>query len=132
MGTVLPFDRMSPSAPKRSQPKVPPRRRGPRPAEDKVVSELGDRILQAVANVGSTQTAIERALVEEGLTSKGYLSKIIYGERGNRSISLALISKMARLCEVEFAWLATGEGPMTKLHPTPTPPSHTVVRKKEG
>lgn len=92
---------------------------------DRSPTDFGQRLLDAAGHAGMTQTSLERRLVEAGLLSQGYVSRLVYGERGATSISIPLVEYIADLCGVDFHWLATGRG---KMLPARTPPEPTRKR----
>jgi len=59
---------------------------------------------------GRSPTSAER---DAGL-GKGYLSRMIYGDRGNVSFNAEHMRSLARLLHVNFEWLVIGEGPMRR------------------
>jgi transcriptional regulator with XRE-family HTH domain len=107
----------------------PPKRRLPRPATDKKLTPLGERLEAAWTHARTSQNSIESRL---GI--RGYLSRVKYGERGGTSISPDLLEAIADICGVDYHWLATGRGSMLPprtpyVHgpepKTPAPPSAT-------
>lgn len=121
----LPFDSMT-------------ARSAQRPAVDKPESELWGRLKQALEHARITQTQLETRLVAAGITSKGYLSRMRYGERGSKKgPAPELIEGIADICGVDFHWLFTGRGDMLPARtppilkttkPTKVPPSRIVSR----
>jgi hypothetical protein len=102
-------------------------RRVPRPSTDKTPSPLGIRIEAAWLHAHMTQSALEARLVKAGLCSKGYLSKLRYGERGKSSVNADLVKGIAHATGVDFTWLYTGDGSMLPPR-TPPLPTLTLVR----
>lgn len=109
-------------------------RKVPRPATDKTISVLGERLKRAWEHAGLTQSSLETRLVERGVMRRGYMSRLKYGERENTSVKI--LDAAAEICGVDFEWLATGRGSMlprrqpkpVMLDRTPSPPS--AVRPK--
>jgi hypothetical protein len=97
-------------------------RRVPRPAEDKPLSPLGERLKKAWEHADMTQSTLERRLVERGLLSRGDLSKIKYGDRARHSIDPMIVLAIAHVCGVDFTWLLTAHGAMLPPRSPPLPP----------
>lgn len=88
-------------------------------------SEFGIRLLEALKHAQMTQSSLEAKLVKAGLCSRGYLSRLIYGDRGSSSINRELVTGLAHATGVDFTWLYTGNGDMLppRTPPLPKPPS---------
>ena len=76
----------------------------------KEATEMGRRILLACEEENRSQTSAER---DAGIP-KGYLSRMIYGDRGTSSVNTEYARSLARLLHVNFEWLVTGDGPMRR------------------
>lgn len=65
-----------------------------------------------------TQTRLERTLIEAGHRgarakfSQGYMSRLVYGERGTSTIDPLKLQAISDTLGVSFEWLATGREPM--------------------
>lgn len=114
-----------------SSSKLPPGRRVPRPAEDKVPTAFGRRLEKAIEHAGTTQTSLERSL---GM-NRGRLSRLRYVEVDRMSVPD--VKALSDACGVDYAWLSTGVDKMLpkrdspvrmRIDETPAPPSD--VREK--
>jgi transcriptional regulator with XRE-family HTH domain len=74
-------------------------------------NEFGQRVIAAMKEEGHwTQNSLERAA---GL-GKGYLSRLIYGDRGGTSFNPQHMRALAKTLHVNFEWLVVGDGPMRR------------------
>jgi transcriptional regulator with XRE-family HTH domain len=93
----------------------------------KPMTDLGKRIVDAIAERGTTQTALEREVFGE--TSRGGLSRIVSGSRGaKRSINPATLDRIAQALGVRFEWLAFGRLPMRDPAGGVLPPKQEAMR----
>lgn len=76
------------------------------------ISTLADRVKQALDAEGMAQNALEA----EAKLPKGYVSRILKGER--KRVGSQLTSRMAKVLKVNHDWLTTGEGPRARTEPT--------------
>lgn len=96
------------------------KRTGPRPAVDKVATDFGNRLREAIRHARQTESAFERLLHGHRLCSKGDVSKWVYGDRPIPAVPILIA--MADMLGVDFAWLATGRSAMLPNR-TPAPPN---------
>ena len=89
----------------------------------KELSEFGKRFHLACEQEGRSPTSAER---DAGL-NRGYLTPIIYGERGQSAINPAYMTALARLLHVNFEWLVTGNGPMRREGRETTPAEQAIT-----
>lgn len=102
-------------------------RSSPRPSVDKAESELWGRIREAFLHAKITQSQLEARLIAAGIASKGYLSRMRYGERGaKKGPAPEIIEGIADTCGVDFHWLFTGRGEMLPARTPPTLKKHTA------
>src|SRR3954465_11578782 len=83
-----------------------------------VTSSIAERLKRAMEQAGLTQTALEA----QARLSKGYLSRVLSGER--KSIGGEKLAKIAAACGVRAEWLVTGEGERAaaaSTRPAPAP-----------
>ncbi len=70
-----------------------------------------------------SQNDLER---KSGL-GKGYLSRLIYGDRGGTSFNAAHMQALARELHVTFEWLVVGTGPMRREGRETTPAEQAIT-----
>jgi transcriptional regulator with XRE-family HTH domain len=73
-------------------------------------TDFGKRVLRALEEEGRSQNSAER---EAGL-GKGYLSRMIFGDRGGTSVHPQHMRELAKVLHVNFEWLVVGDGPMRR------------------
>jgi len=77
---------------------------------------LSDRVAYLLEQRQMTKLRLE----EEAKLARGYVTRIIKGER--LKLSPELLRRMADVLQVGYEWLATGRGDMYDVSPPPPPP----------
>jgi transcriptional regulator with XRE-family HTH domain len=90
------------------------------------MTELGKRITEAIARAGTTQTAVERQVF--GDQSRGYLGRIIRGERGANAINPDTLDRIAQALGVRFEWLVFGRMPVRDSAAGTVSPKEEAIR----
>lgn len=67
-------------------------------------------MLKALEEEQRSQNSAER----DAKLGKGYLSRLIYGDRGGTSINPEHMLSLAKVLHVNFEWLVVGTGPMRR------------------
>ncbi len=87
-------------------------------------NEFGKRVLFAIQLEGHvTQNGVER----KAHLGKGYLSRLIYGSRGETSVNPQHMQRLAESLHVNFEWLVVGTGPMRKEGRETTPAEEAIT-----
>lgn len=90
-----------------------PRGEGPDAISEEEAAELArfaERLREAAADAGFTQTGLETEMISRGWVSKGYFSRVF---RGHHRVGPERMAQIAMLAHVNFDWLATGRGSKT-------------------
>jgi transcriptional regulator with XRE-family HTH domain len=90
----------------------------PAPASPELppMETLSDRVAYLLEQREMTKLRLE----EEAKLARGYVTRIIKGER--LKLSPELLRRMADVLQVGYEWLATGRGDMYDVSPPPSPP----------
>lgn len=98
---------------------------GPAP-EPKYLDSLSGRVLYALELRKMTRMALE----EEAKLSRGYVSRVIKGER--LKLSPELLRRMSDALQISYEWLATGRGDINDWSPAPASASQPPSQRSQS